>query len=259
MSYLHALPTIFAIHLGVVVSRGVFISSSVVAVPLVSVVTWMATQSVDSEPLAYISIGVVLMPMWQFSFFLSGWSLANEFNSGTVDHTLVSRTPLPIVMLVKSMAHLAMTIPGALIAFMTVLLISRDLIEVERPFHLVVSMAVAAWSIMAVGYLFAPLFVLVKGRPGFFNALLPLGTALSGFLYPISQLSSEAQIVAHILPTSWAMDGVIRSVREGESAARIVGDWGVAIGLSLAFMAFTFFMFRKVEESLKRSGTVGRF
>ena len=110
-----------------------------------------------------------------------------------------------------------------------------------------------------MGYLFAPLFVLVKGRPGFFNALMPLGTALSGFLYPISQLASEARIVAHFLPTSWAMDGVIRSVQQGESSARIMVDWGAAIGLSVAILALSYFLFYKVEESLKRSGTVGRF
>lgn len=259
MSYLQALPTIFSLHLRVVVNRGVFVSSSVAYLPLAAVVAWIATQSLNSDALAYISIGVVLLPVWQFSFFMSGWSLAFEFDGGTVDHTLVSRTPLPVVMFVKSMAHLAMTIPGALITFVTVQLISREMLDVERPIHLVVSMGVAAWSVMSVGYLFSPLFVLVKGRPGFFNALMPLGTALSGFLYPISQLTSEARVVAHFLPTSWAMDGVIRSVQQGESSARIMIDWGAALGLSAALLALSYFLFRKVEESLKRSGSVGRF
>ena len=128
MSYLHALPTMFGLHLRVVVNRGVFVSSSVAYLPLAAVAAWIATQSLDSDPVAYISIGVVLLPMWQFSFFLSGWSLAFEFDAGTVDHTLVSRTPLPVVMFVKAMAHLAMTVPGALITFVTVQLISREML-----------------------------------------------------------------------------------------------------------------------------------
>ena len=238
---------------------GVFVSLAITGIPLPAVVAWIATQSAASEPLAYIAIGVVLMTMWQFSVFFSGWTLSLEFDLGTVDHTLVSRTPLPIVMFTKAAASLVVSIPGAVIAFATVQLISRQLIEVESAIHLVISMGVAVWSIIVVGFLFAPLFVLVKGRPGFFNALLPLGTAFSGFLYPISQLSPEARVIAHTLPTSWAMDGVIRSIREGESSTRIMGDWGAAIGLSIVLLAFTWCMFGKVEASLRRSGHVGRF
>ena len=259
MSYVHSFRTIFALHFRNVFSSVILISSLIGTVPLVALVTWIAAQSVDSEPLAYISIGVVLMAMWEFAFFLSGWSLASEFDLGTVDHTLVSRTPLSIVMLVKAMGNLAVATPASVIAFATVQLISLEMINVERPVHLVVSMVVAAWSIMVVGFLFAPLFVLVKGRPGFFNAFSPLGIALSGFLYPISLLSDEAQIVAHVLPTSWAMDGVIRSIQEGGSATRIIGDWGVALGLSMVVLLLAWFMFSKVEASLRRTGNVGRF
>ena len=117
----------------------------------------------------------------------------------------------------------------------------------------------ASWQ---SGYLFAPLFVLVKGRPGFFNALLPLGTALSGFLYPISQLSSEAQIVAHILPTSWAMDGVIRSVREGESAARIVRRLGSRNRVVAGFYGLYFFHVsqgRRKPQAQRKCGQVLRW
>ena len=259
MTYFHVLPTIFALHVRNVWTPGFFVSLAVTGIPLPAVVAWIATQSASSEPLAYIAIGIVLMTMWQVSVFFSGWTLSLEFDFGTVDHTLVSRTPLPVVMFTKAAASLAISIPGALIAFATVQLISRQLLEVASPIHLVISMGVAVWSIVVVGFLFAPLFVLVKGRPGFFNALLPLGAAFSGFLYPISQLSPEARIIAHMLPTSWAMDGVIRSIRVGESSTRILGDWGAAIGLSIVLLAITWFMFGKVEASLRRSGHVGRF
>ena len=259
MTYFYALATIFVLHLRAVVNPGMLINSSISAVPLVAVVTWITTQSPDSKPFAYISIGVILLAIWQIGVFLSGWSLAEEFQQGTVDYTMVSRTPLRVVILTKSLATLIMAIPSSLFAFATVQLISRELMDVERPLFLLVSIVVAAWCIIAVGYMFAPLFVLVKGRAGFFNAFQPLGIALSGFLYPVSQLSEELQIVARLLPTSWAMDGVIHSIESGGSAGRIYADWGVALGLSVVVLAATLFMFGKVENGLRRSGSVGRY
>ncbi len=236
-----------------------FLGVSISIVPLIAVVTWITTQSPDSQPIAYISVGVILMAMWQTCVFHSGRSLAWEFFEGTVDYTMVSRIPLRVVMLAKSVATLTIAIPSSLIAFATVQIVSRELIAVERPLLLLISMVVAAWSITVVGYLFAPLFVLVQGRGGFFNAFQPLGIVLSGFLYPISQLSDEVQIVARLLPTSWAMDSVTRSIEPGESPVRIYADWGAALGVSVVMLAATLFMFSKVENALRRNGNVGRF
>ncbi len=259
MNYFYALATIFVLHLRITANLWVFLGVSISIVPLIAVVTWITTQSPDSQPIAYISVGVILMAMWQTCVFHSGRSLASEFYEGTVDYTMVSRIPLRVVLLVKSIATLAIAIPSSVFAFATVQLISRELIDVERPLFLLISIAVAAWSIIVVGYMFAPLFVLVKGRGGFFNAFQPLGIVLSGFLYPVSQLSDQAQIVARLLPTSWAMDGVIHSIEPGESIAGIFADWGAALGLSVVVLAATLFMFGKVENALRRSGSVGRF
>ncbi|MCY4108166.1 MAG: hypothetical protein OXG11_03955, partial [Chloroflexi bacterium] len=142
MSYLHALPTIFVLHLRNSGSPWMFLGGTLSIAPLIAVVTWIATQSLDSKPIAYISIGVILMAMWQTCVFLSGWSLSGEFDLGTADYTMVSRTPLRVVMLTKSVATLALAIPNAVFVFATVQLISRELIHVERPFFLLISIAV---------------------------------------------------------------------------------------------------------------------
>lgn len=259
VTYIHSLATIFVLHFRGNANLWIVFGVSISIVPLIAVVTWITTQSPDSRPIAYISVGVILMAMWQTCVFFAGRSLASEFYEGTVDYTMVSRIPLRVVMLAKSVATLAIAIPSSLIAFATVQIVSRELIDVERPLLLLVSMVVAAWSITVVGYLFAPLFVLVQGRGGFFNAFQPLGIVLSGFLYPISQLSDEVQIVARLLPTSWAMDSVTRSIDPGESLVRVYADWGAALGVSVVMLGATLFMFSKVENALRRNGNVGRF
>ena len=259
MAYFQSMLAVYVLHTRIYMKPALVFSSSIAAVPLVAVATWIATQSSSSEPVAYVSIGVVLMAMWQTAAFFTGWSLAEEFNLGTLDHTLVSRTPLVLVMFAKSVASLTLALTPSAVAFLVALAVSHELIDVALPLQLIVSMGFAISSIVVVGFIFTPLFVLVKGRGGGMNAILPIGTAFSGFLYPISQLSTETQILAHFLPTSWAMDGVIRSVREGESTLRIAGDWGAALGLSVVFLVCTYLLLRKVEDRVRVTGSLGSF
>ena len=198
------------------------------------------------------------MSFWGWGTFYTGYSLAVEFNQGTLDHNLVSRTPLMLIMFGKALGAMTSGIPGGLLAFLLVLLVTRDLIEVSNPVALVVALGVAMVSIIVMGFTLTPLFLLSRGRPGLFNAILPLGIVLSGFLYPVSLFSSGVEVVARFLPTSWAMEGVIRSV-DGGTASWAASDVGIALGLSLAYLVFTYFLFRKVEHRIRVTGSLGSF
>ena len=80
MTYFYALATIFVLHLRNSASLWTFLGVSISIVPLIAVVTWITTQSPDSQPTAYISVGVILMAMWQTCVFFAGRSLASEFS-----------------------------------------------------------------------------------------------------------------------------------------------------------------------------------
>ena len=97
-------------------------------------------------------------------------------------------------------------------------------------------------------------------RPrGCYQCIFDIGTVLSGFLYPVTQLPGALQIAARFLPTSWAMEGVIRSVEGSASNWRIAGDWSAALAIAAVYLALTFLMFRKVEKRLKVTGALGTF
>ena len=82
MTYFYALATIFVLHLRNSANLWTFLGVSISIVPLIAVVTWITTQSPDSQPTAYISVGVILMAMWQTCVFFAGRSLASEFHEG---------------------------------------------------------------------------------------------------------------------------------------------------------------------------------
>ncbi len=55
------------------------------------------------------------------------------------------------------------------------------------------------------------------------------------------------------------MDGVVRAVQGEGSAWTIVGDWGIAMALALAWFGMTYFMFKKVEERVRVTGILSTY
>ena len=117
---------------------------------------------------------------------------------------------------------------------------------------------VAVVAVVAFGFVFAPLSFLGGARAGFMNALMPLGAAISGFLYPIGVLPDAMEAFARCIPSAWAMEAVVRSV-EGGDPGRIVVAWLVSITLVVVYLAATAALFRVAEARVRVTGNLGRF
>jgi ABC-type multidrug transport system permease subunit len=94
-------------------------------------------------------------------------------------------------------------------------------------------------------------------RGGFFNALMPLGTVLSGFLYPIDILPAGLELAARLLPAAWAMDAVVRSVNGTGETWRVVVDWAVASGLIAVLAILSVAAFQAAEKRVRVAGSLG--
>ena len=149
-------------------------------IPTVAVLAWIATRADDPTVATYVVIGVGLMTTSDQSLFQMGWVLSSEIFQGTMQHTLIARTPLVLVILGKVLAVTAVAAVSGLISLAVAWWVARDLIEVGSPVLLLVSVLVAVPAIVATGFIWAPLFVLVGTRPGFFNAILPFATVFGG-------------------------------------------------------------------------------
>jgi ABC-type multidrug transport system permease subunit len=222
----------------------------------VAVLAWIAARSQNPLALAYISIGACLMVMWNTAVFRIGWLLDSELWDGVFHINLVSRAPVTIVMLGKSAAFLSFTVVLGAGAFMVILAISQRIPDVANLPALLVSLVFVMISMIAAGFIFSPVAVLMGGRAGFFNAIMPFGVVFSGFLYPISILPMAFKIIARLLPTSWAMDGVIHSIGGQVSMWRIAGDWGIALAISLVYVFLTHALLKVVERKVRRTGVL---
>ena len=153
-------------------------------IPTVAVLAWIATRADDPTVATYVVVGVGLMTTSDQSLFQMGWVLSSEIFQGTMQHTLIARTPLVLVILGKVLAVTAVAAVSGLISLAVAWWVARDLIEVGSPVLLLVSVLFAVPAIVATGFIWAPLFVLVGTRPGFVNAILPFATVFGGSSRP---------------------------------------------------------------------------
>ena len=227
------------------------------AIPTVAVIAWVGLRSGNPDVLTYLLVGAPLIHVWNGVILRVGWSLADEMSGRTLEFALVSRTPLMLVMMGKSLAQLVYGIPTGIVSLVTMLIIVRQVPAVADIPSLLVSLLLILVGVAVFSLFMAPLMVLVGGRAGFFNVFMGLGVMISGFLFPIDRLPNWLTVIARVLPTSWAMDGVWKSIAGYESYWSIISAWGACILDSAVILGITYLMFRAVEKRIRITGVLG--
>ena len=217
---------------------------------------WAAGKGDNPEALAFIFVGFSLYTMWLMGIAMIGWSLSNEAWVGTLDLMMTTRTPLPIIMLGKALGIMAFTGTIGVIAFFVVLVSTGATPSIESVPLLAASVFLSIASLISIHFIFAPAAFMYGTRAGFIGALMPLGGIITGFLFPIGLLPAHLDIVARCLPTSWAMDAVVRSINQGWSW-HIAGDWALAIALACVFFTAACLLFGVAEKRARRAGNLG--
>ena len=227
-----------------------------IQIPTAVVLGWIASNSGDPTILAYVIVGAPMMLVWENSAFFVPLALFNDVLEGTAEMTMATRTPLSLVVLGKSLAVASLGAVSSVLTFVTVVGISGTIPEVDAVLPLLVSVAVVFLAIVAAGFLFAPAMILTGREPGMLFALAPLGTVVSGFLYPLSILPGWMEVAVRFAPTSWAMESVIFSVQGDATPGRIAAGWGAALAVSAAYVLIGHILFLRMERLVRAGGTL---
>ena len=110
-------------------------------IPQIAVLAWIITQGNDAVVATYVVVGVVLLTTSNRSLFQMGWSLSGELFGGTLQHVVLSRTPMALVLFGKAAAAASSAFFSGLIALLVAWWMARDLIQVADPALLAVSSA----------------------------------------------------------------------------------------------------------------------
>lgn len=220
---------------------------SIGQIPTAIAAAWIVRGSDERGVALTIAVGAAFVVVWNVCVFRTGWSLLDERWSGTLELNLLSRSPLTIVMLGKSLANVVFFGLIGLLALAAALLVAQRPIHIEHPAAFAAALLAVAVAVIALQFLFSPLAFLVGAQGGFFNAIMPLGVVLSGFFYPVSLLPPGIEWFARAIPTSWSMEALLWAVTGEESNARIALNLLAALAGVAALGAVEVWLFRRAE------------
>ena len=197
------------------------------------------------------------MMIWHEVVATGGWAFDDEIGAGTLDFTFVSKTQLSVVIIGKVMANVLIEFPVGAASALAVFIVSGSFPHAASLVPLIVSFFLAVAGIIAIGFFFCMLIVLVGGRAGFFMGILPFGTTLSGFILPIYQLPQALRVMSMCVPSSWASKAIWLSIT-GVGTGEIALNWSVCIALCAAWFYLSQQLCIRGEKRLKINGDLNR-
>jgi hypothetical protein len=222
-----------------------------------AVLAWIVYQSGAFGTLGYVSVGTALLAVWTGILTMGGWSLDNELYGRTLDFMLISRTKMAVILFSKNVAQALYEIPTGLVSFVTALLVARAWPDFANIPSLALSLLLALFGMIVIGFFFSALVVLVAGKAGFFMGIMPFVAVISGFILPVNQLPLWLEIPARLTPSAWAMDSVWASIQGIDSWWLVVRGWGLSIVLYVVWFAVSYYVCRAVEKRICVTGTLG--
>ena len=243
------------LHLYSLQRTGSYVAFTFEGIPLAALIGWMVRQRGDDLVVAYVAWGVCLMLIWNNVVFRAGSSLNVERAEGVLPFNMAAQAPLWTLLWGKSLAHLGASLWSAVAALCLVYLIGGSWSLGPNPAGLAATVVVSLLGILATSFVFSPLMVLVAGRPGFYNAIMPLGIVLGGFLAPASQIPAPLAWVTYTLPSAWSTQAAW-DVLHGAPVTTVIVACAVSVLLSLAYIRLAIYLFSRVERRVRISGAL---
>ena len=166
MGHLYALRGAYFHHVKLMFRIGAYWWFPFAYLPSVLVLSWIASRSDDPAVVQYIAFGAFILTMWNQFLSEMSWQLGGELYDGTFALSLVTRTPVMLATLGKSLATATFGLAYGTLAFITVLLISGQPLDSANTSLLAASVAVTVLAILTTGFLLSPLSVLRRGVGG---------------------------------------------------------------------------------------------
>ena len=219
---------------------------------------WIVYKSGNTESLAFLTIGVALLAIWSGGSAFGGWALSRELEGKTMDHALISRTSMPLLIYSQILAQIIYEIPSGIISGATVVVVVRSWPLIANPPALIVSLMLAITGMIIVCVFIGALTVLAGARAGAMIGIIPFGAVLGGFILPVGNLPLGFEILARAVPSAWAMDGVWGSVGSS-SWSSILLSWTVSAAMCILWFFFTIYLCKVVEKRVRIEGSLSTY
>jgi ABC-2 type transport system permease protein len=228
-------------------------------VPMVAVWAWIAIQNPDPSVLSYMIVGAPLMAIWYSVFYGIVGSLRSEINFGTIEFNLISKTSVLTVLFGRAMAMMIFGVPAGVVSVVVMLIVARQAPHIASYPWLLGSLVFIFLGLTVIGLFLTPVSALLnRYHGGMFSPLMPIISVLCGFVFPVSALPAGLAVLAHFLPSTWAMESALQAIRGPESVWAVISGWLYCLVLGALELGLTLILYKLVEKRLRITGIITR-
>ncbi len=200
---------------------------------------------------------------WNYLSVVFGWiaeTIAVERWEGTLEYTMMA----PIRRSARLVGQVAYAMVYGLIhtaVILVVLVLFFREVDLSRANATTAAafMVLGSFSFVGIGILAAILPLLYVERGAQMTFVVQSGLLLvSGVYYPIDILPGWMQVLAHLSPATYVLDGVRAALLEGTGPAQLGRDVWPLIVLGVTLVPFALWAFGRAELHAKRTGKLKR-
>jgi len=205
----------------------------------------------------FVVVGSGLTGLWSSLLFVSGNAITTERWTGTLEVLVGMPTPLWVVVLGKNLAHVLQSLGSMVLAYVAASLLFGYPLSIAQPVPFLVSLFFIVISFVCFGLLLSPLFIVNPDVQRFQNGLEYPIYILCGFLFPILLLPGWTNPLSYLLSPYWAAQALHASAAGEATAASLLRDWSLMLGLGAAYIGLAAFLFKRLLEKARRDATLG--
>jgi ABC-2 type transport system permease protein len=223
-------------------------------------ISFIGAQLGDARLLLTLMVGAIF---WNYLSVVFSWiaeTIAVERWEGTLEYTMMAPVHRSTHLLgsvayamVYGLIHTAAILLAMVVFFPNLALSSTNALTVVSFFVL------GSFSFVGIAMLAAilPLLYVERGAQMTF-VLQSVLLLVSGVYYPIEVLPGWMQVLSHLSPATYAIDGVRRGLIDGTPVSQLVGDVWPLVVMGVVLIPFGLWAFARAERYAKRTGKLKR-
>ena len=185
-------------------------------------------------------------------------SIRQAQTTGTLEAMLVTPAPLPAIVLGSAAWSYLFTTLQVAVYLVLGLLLGVDFSQANWGLALL-GLLVGLVSFAAIGIIAAGIIMIIKRGDPVTSLISSLSALLGGIYYPIELLPSWLQPVSALLPVTYALRIMRRTLLEGARLNVIASDLLILIGFCIVLLPLALWLFRLAVNRARAEGSLGQF
>ncbi len=207
------------------------------------------------DPMGFLVIGMFGTLVWSSTVWGAGNALQAEAYQGTISAVMVAPQRLSAVICGYGVGSMLFNLPALLVSLAAGLLLEADF-EVAHPVAAVLALASLYACCLCIGVGFGGVFILSRQSNALSNFLQGPIYLLAGFFVPRSVLPDWVRPFSDVLPVAHAVEALQRSWLAGQSLSQIAPALAATALTSAVFLLVGVAGLKRLDEVVRRRGTL---